>query len=101
MSLNRFSLQGQVVRLGSLYHTPAGIPLLRFWLEHRSQQLEAGYKRQAYCRIEVLASGTELSTRAQALRVGSTLQVSGFLSRESLRDERLVLHSDTLDLISE
>lgn len=92
-------MTGEVCKGPETRRTPAGIPLTRFTLEHRSRQAAAGYPREAYLRLIVLAGGDALSTRAQALAMGDRIQVRGFLSRSSHRtdENRLVLHAAAIE----
>ena len=41
---NRVVLCGKLVELDILRHTPGGVPILKFRIEHESDQVEAGEK---------------------------------------------------------
>jgi primosomal replication protein N len=102
---NQLVLSGTVCKAPETRFNPAGIPLTRFSLEHRSRQTEAGLEREAYCRIVVIATGAELSDKAKALSQGQAVRVGGFITRADSRQGQamLVLHAralqglDTLD----
>lgn len=96
MRCNRLELNGEIVTLEPLRHTPAGIPILSFVLKHASIQNEAGMKRQAECEIAVVAMA-ELASKATALKPGDHVKVAGFLARKSLKNDRLVLHLNQLE----
>ena len=91
-------LTGLVCKTPETRYNPAGIPITRFSLEHRSRQVEAGLEREAYCRIIVMAAGTELSKTAQQLSEGTEVTVTGFIARADNRQgqAKLVLHAHTL-----
>lgn len=91
-------LTGIVCKAPETRYNPAGIPLTRFSLEHRSRQMEAGLEREAYCRIVVVAGGAQLSRKAQALGKGQSVKVAGFISRADSRQGQamLVLHAQAL-----
>lgn len=91
-------LSGTVCKAPETRHNPAGMPLTRFSLEHRSRQSEAGLERDAYCRIVVIASGAALSAQARALTQGQPIRVTGFVTRADNRQgqARLVLHARSL-----
>ena len=57
MEINAVALSGELKEIEPLRHTPAGIPLLNFRLAHKSQQMEAGYKRQVDCELNGIAIG--------------------------------------------
>ncbi|MBD3669418.1 MAG: primosomal replication protein N [Gammaproteobacteria bacterium] len=92
-------MSGQVDKAPQLRHTPAGIPITRFVLQHRSRQIEAGHPREVQCRILVMAAGEALAHRAEVLQVGEALRVEGFLSRSSHKgsEARLVLHAHKIE----
>lgn len=91
-------LAGEVIASPDTRYSPAGIPLTRFTLEHRSQQLEAGLSREAFCRIIVVCAGEVLKHEAQVLTVGQQVSVSGFIARADSRQGQsfIVLHAQSL-----
>lgn len=96
---NRLVLGGVIARIDDTRYSPAGIPITRFVLDHRSAQREAGQPREARCRLLVMACGTELQIVVPRLTVGGTVRVSGFLARADNRkgESRLVLHADRIE----
>lgn len=99
---NRVVLDGIVTRIDPCRFSPAGIPIVRLVLEHRSAQREAGQPREACCRLPVMACGDELLDIAEQLATGQTVRVQGFLTRASHRrgDEALVLHAEHIAIVS-
>nr|WP_202637571.1 primosomal replication protein N [Serratia marcescens] len=81
--------------------SPSGIPHCQFVLEHRSQQMEAGFSRQAWCRMPVVVSGQQSQALTQRLTVGSQITVQGFVSCHQGRNglSKLVLHAEQIELI--
>jgi len=75
-----------------LRHTPAGIPLLEFRMQHRSQQNEAGFKRQVECEMGVVAMG-DVAMRLSRLKTGRTVTVKGFLNRRNRMSKQIILHA--------
>ncbi|MDH5359481.1 MAG: primosomal replication protein N [Gammaproteobacteria bacterium] len=90
---------GQVVKPPDTRHSPAGIPITRFVLQHQSRQLEAGIPREVQCRIVVVAAGKELAHRAQSLSLEEQVRVTGFISRSSHKggESKLVLHAQVIE----
>jgi primosomal replication protein N len=100
VSGNAVTLTGEIVGADALRHTPAGIPIVQFTLAHRSQQIEAGFKRQVECEVTCVALGdpaAELS-RVQAPAKAS---VTGFLNRKNRMSAQLVLHATKIDLLKD
>lgn len=79
-------------------NSPAGIPMTRFTLEHRSQQVEATLPRESFFRLVVVVAGAALKQVAEGLQCGDEVCVEGFLSRMSYRDDeaRIALHAETI-----
>lgn len=94
--MNRVELTGEVAVVEPLRHTPAGIPLLSFVLQHMSEQMEAGMKRRVECEVNVVAMG-DLAEKSKNMKPGELLKVAGFLARRSLKSSQLVLHLNTLE----
>lgn len=94
-------IAGIVGNAPDIRYSPAGIPIARFTLKHRSEQSEAGMKRQVICNIGVIASGSELQRTVQKLNTGEGIRVSGFLARANNRqgESRLILHAEQIDIL--
>ncbi len=94
-------LTGTVCKTPETRYNPAGIPLTRFSLEHRSRQTEAGLDREAYCRIVVIATGEGLSIKAKALTEGQSVRVAGFIARADSRQgqAKIVLHAQSIQAL--
>ena len=56
-------------------------------------------KRQADCEVAVVAMA-EMAIKAKTLKVGDSIQVTGFLTKKSLKNDRLVLHINQLDQLT-
>jgi len=95
---NQLVLTGTVCKSPETRYNPAGIPITRFSLEHRSRQTEAGLEREAFCRIVVVAAGREISNLAGQLEEGAEVNVTGFIARADNRQgqAKLVLHAQRL-----
>lgn len=91
-------MTGRLLERGVLRHTPAGIEVIEFRLEHASSQLEAGFLRRVELEIACLA----LKEQARLLAVaplGSALKIGGFLAARSRKTRSLVLHTVTMEFI--
>lgn len=65
---NRFSVMGVVSQLPKRLKSPSGIEHCKFLLEHRSEQIEGGFTRQAWLKMPVQISGNQLIEKLKALR---------------------------------
>lgn len=98
---NRLSLIGQVTDLPKRNKSPNGIAHCRFYLEHRSEQQEAGLSRQAWCKMSVQVSGNQLIQKTQSITVGCQLLVVGFITSHKSANglSQLVLHAEQIEFI--
>ena len=90
MKRNEVVIDGLLLKRGALRHTPAGIPALNLVIGHSSIQIEAGGRREARCEVDAVAIG-EIAVTLSKHKLSQPLQFSGFLSRHSAKDRRLVL----------
>ena len=98
---NSLTLTGEVVKTPKQSTSPAGITHSQFSIDHKSIQNEAGMNRQAFVRIQVVATG-EISHLTRELVVGSEIKVSGFINRHESRNGNplLVLHAQQIEMIN-
>jgi primosomal replication protein N len=70
-------------------------------LEHNSVQEEAGFHRQAWCRMPVIISGSAHQVITQHITVGTQLILEGFISCHQARNgqSKMVLHAEQIELI--
>jgi len=92
---NSVTLSGTITALEPLRHTPAGLPLVRFQLNHRSTQVEAGIQRQVECDVGGVGIG-EIATALSKFQAGAAVQVTGFLSKKGRTGTQLILHVTTI-----
>lgn len=98
---NRLVLSGLVTKNPIKKMSPSGISHCQFYLEHVSEQFEAGFSRQAWCTLPVIVSGQQ--DLSYSIKKGSKVLVSGFISTHTKRDKtsQLVLHADQIKLLGE
>ena len=82
-------INGVVVQIEPIRHTPAGIPILSFVLQHASDQMEAGFKRKVECEVSAVALGKLTQTN---IDIGDNIKAKGFLAKRSAKNNQLVLH---------
>ena len=93
---NQVGLSGRLVELDALRHTPAGIAMLKFRLQHDSSQKEAGGERKVSCEIAAVAFEREAKLLAAA-KLGSRVKINGFLAARSRTSKALVLHATEIE----
>jgi len=97
---NEVALSGELTAIEPLRYTPAGIPLINFRLLHRSQQAEAGLKRQVECEVHGVAMA-EVAVALSRLKPGQGARVKGFLNRRNRMSTQLVFHATEAQAIKE
>ncbi|MGH8641456.1 MAG: primosomal replication protein N, partial [Burkholderiales bacterium] len=100
VTANEVALTGELSAIEALRYTPAGIPILGFKLLHRSQQSEAGLKRQVECEVSGVAMA-EVAVAMSRLKAGRAVRVKGFLNRKNRMSAQLVLHATAAQAIEE
>lgn len=101
MTANHLMLSGNVYKTPIRKVSPSGIPYCQFMLEHRSIQLEAGFSRQAWCRLSIVVSGKQNIDITRSITGGVPITVQGFISCHQGRNglNKLVLHAKQINLI--
>jgi len=95
-------LIGRVVKLPALLTSPAGIHHCQFSIEHRSMQNEDGMNRQAFVRMQVVATGEWSQHLTRDLTEGCNIKVTGFINRHEQRNGSpfLALHAQQIEMIN-
>ncbi|MBH5328539.1 primosomal replication protein N [Eikenella sp. S3360] len=92
---NAVRFGARIKEADTLRYTPAGIPVLGLVLEHESWQLEAGEPYLA--RFEMQAKIIGEQAKIWQNKVGSMVEVAGFLAAYSQKYRRPILHIQTID----
>ena len=100
MDANEIALSGELTAIEPLRYTPAGIPILNFKLAQRSQQIEAGIKRQVECEMGGVAMA-EVAVAMARWKPGQTVKINGFLNRKNRMSAQLILHATEAKAIKE
>jgi primosomal replication protein N len=74
-----------------LRHTPAGVTVLSFQVEHSSSQREAGQSRDVTVEMDCVAIGGQAQKLGQ-IAPGTELELIGFLAKRSNKSRRIVFH---------
>jgi primosomal replication protein N len=93
---NRVTVSGRLVERDALRHTPGGVPVMKFRIQHDSTQLEAGAERKVSCEIAAVAFERE-ATLLAAATLGNDVKVTGFLAARSRTSRSVVLHATEVE----
>ena len=74
--MNQTILSARIAEAAALRYTPAGIPALDLRLEHESETLEAGQKRQVRVELKAVAFGMDAQLVADSVAHQLTQRVS-------------------------
>ena len=94
---NRLELRAKVLSTEPLRHTPAGVTILSFQVEHHSCQREAGQLRDVTVEVDCVAMGNQAQKLAQ-ISPGVELELGGFLARRSNKSRWIVFHVNESEL---
>lgn len=89
--LNQLVITGQVCKSPKFSTSPAGVIHGQFSIEHRSQQQEDGFNRNAYVRIHVVTCGEQQQQLTKHFIVGDEVKVSGFLNRHESKNGQAII----------
>lgn len=95
---NQLTIQGSLIELSPLRHTPAGVPVLNFRIGHSSEQIEADLPRK----VEVELAAVALGNTAMLLKgaqIGEQVRLNGFLAAKSAESKQPVLHVNTIEFV--
>ncbi|MFN2308468.1 MAG: primosomal replication protein N [Gammaproteobacteria bacterium] len=100
---NTLVVDGRVVQPPRTRISPAGIPISRFAIEHRSLCEEAGMPREVRFKLAVVASGEPFQVQLGGLQVDSRVRLQGFLARAGYRSEEchLALHIQSIQILND
>ncbi|MEZ5730451.1 MAG: primosomal replication protein N [Burkholderiaceae bacterium] len=88
---NSLTLSGELIEREALRFTPAGVAVLAAKLAHRSSQREAGFEREVGLEVSLVFADDQ-ARRAEALALGATLELEGFLAPRRLNSPVMVMH---------
>jgi primosomal replication protein N len=95
---NQIVIEGVIAGKESLRYSPAGVPVLKFQLEHQSTQAEAGNQFKVQLQLEVWMSG-EAAQAVSRLAEGSSIMVKGFLCQHHQGSTLTVLRAEQYKLM--
>lgn len=92
---NTTKISGIAVKVYPLRHTPSGLAVLSFVLEHISMQIEAGLPRTVKCRLYciILDAAPDMEKSLE----GCCVKLTGFLSQNA--KAQIVLHVKQINFL--
>ncbi len=96
---NHAILEGELLQPPEVRHSPAGVPIARFLLSHRSVRPENGVDRPIALQVGVRVAGPALVRALDGVAPGTGLRVTGYLARPRLRegDTRLIIAASRIE----
>jgi len=94
--MNQLVLSGKIKSAEPVSYTPAGVPVLRFWLSHQSNVNEAGKPRNVNVEMECVVLG-DLVNQLINLNAETDFRFIGFLAAKNLKNPRPVFHITQFD----
>nr|WP_241014652.1 primosomal replication protein N [Burkholderia sp. Ac-20379] len=88
-------LTASVVERQAVRYTPAGVPIASCTLQHHTEVVEAGIRRQVELTIEAMAAG-EASGKLERCEMGVETLFTGFLAKKHRNARTLVFHITAL-----
>lgn len=95
---NQLQLVATLETLEPVRRTPAGVMVVSCLLAHRSEQEEAGLRRDVTVELEAVALGEMAKLLAQA-SPGMSVSVTGFMAAKGLRNRKPVLHLNKIEFL--
>ncbi|MBG7618397.1 primosomal replication protein N [Herbaspirillum sp. AP02] len=89
--MNQLQVIASLAERDVLRYTPAGIPIVTARLQHQSEQMEAGMRRQVEFEIAAMAAG-EISGALNKAALGDVFRFTGFLARRNRNSKSVVFH---------
>lgn len=98
MKRNQVVIDGVIAVKEPLRYSPAGIPILKFRLEHQSTQIEADSEFKVQLQLEVWMNG-EAALKVNQLNQGTPIMLKGFLSQHHQGSTLTVLRAEQYKLM--
>ncbi len=98
-AINSFTLHATLIERDALRQTPAGVPVLRGCLEHRSQQIENGTPREVRLETDFVLLGNQAGLLA-ATPLGTALTIQGFMAARSAKSRQVVMHINSIEFVT-
>ncbi len=92
---NHFEVVGRIVAIEPLRYTPAGVQIVRFTLQHASEQQEAGAVRNVGFEMSCVATESLARLTAQA-PLGTNARLGGFLAPRTKAGRTLEVHVQSI-----
>lgn len=93
--MNRFELSASLIAIEPLKYTPAGLPLIRLQLDHKSELNDAGFMRKLNMHIRATAIG-DIAIEIARYKPQAQLHMLGFMAPIKQGSDYLVFHIQEL-----
>lgn len=93
--MNRFELSASIITIEPLKYTPAGLPLIRLQLGHKSELNDAGFMRKLEMHIRAVAIG-DIAKVIVKCQPQAKLNLRGFMAPIKKDSDYLIFHIQEL-----
>jgi len=87
--VNKLQIDGEIIFEDKIRHTPSGLVVQRFKIEHQSLQEEANLDKQVGIEVDAIFINKQLRKEIQIGKKGSFV---GFMDKKSFKSTQLIFH---------
>ena len=87
--MNKLQIDGEIIFEDQIRHTPSGLIVQRFKIEHKSVQKEANLDKQVGIEVDAIFINKQLR---KEIKVGKKGLFIGFMDKKSFKSTQLIFH---------
>jgi len=87
--VNKLQIDGEIIFEDKIRHTPSGLVVQRFKIEHQSLQEEANLDKQVSIEVDAIFINKQLRKEIQIGKKGLFI---GFMDKKSFKSTQLIFH---------
>ena len=87
--MNKLQIDGEIIFEDKIRHTPSGLVVQRFKIEHHSLQEEANLDKQVRIEVDAIFINKQLRKEIQIRKKGIFI---GFMDKKSFKSTQLIFH---------
>ena len=87
--MNKLQIDGEIIFEDKIRHTPSGLVVQRFKIEHQSLQEEANLDKQVSIELDAIFINKQVRKEIQIGKKGSFV---GFMDKKSFKSTQLIFH---------
>ena len=87
--MNKLQIDGEIIFEDKIRHTPSGLVVQRFKIEHQSLKEEANLDKQVSIELDAIFINKQLRKEIQ---IGKKALFTGFMDKKSFKSTQLIFH---------